>query len=197
MIAGITGKLVRKDGDRINVATETGVTYELSIPLGVLERLPREGGNVDLETVMVVREDSMTLFGFDRQGDRIVFQKLLAASGVGPKLALAMLSALGGDRVVRGLRDGDIGLLSTVPGVGRKTAERLIVELKDRVKGLSSKGPDQPSGPPDQAIQALVNLGYSLNDADKAVKAVVARENPSEVSEIIRKALQQVAKSTH
>jgi Holliday junction DNA helicase RuvA len=196
MISAVTGWLKSKENEKIEVATASGITYEISVPVGVLERLPDIGAEVELTTIMVVREDAWLLYGFDRDQDKLVFQKLLGASGVGPKLALAILSTLGGNRVVRSVRDGDIGLLSTVPGVGKKTAEKLIVELRDRVKTLEI--PDATGGGSsalaEQAIQALVNLGYSPAEAERAVRSSLARDRNAAISDLIRSALQQMMK---
>lgn len=197
MIAGVRGRLVARTGDRVVVETASGVSYELAVPLGVLERLPREGSDVDLRTVLVVREDDWLLFGFDRDFERVVFQRLLAASGVGPRLALALLSSLGGGRVVGALRSGDLGALCTVPGVGKKTAERMILELKDRLGDLTPPG-EAPARAPaaDQAVQALINLGYGAADADRAVRAVLAEHGSAEPADLIRQALQTLARRT-
>jgi Holliday junction DNA helicase RuvA len=196
MISGVTGWLKSKEGDKIDVATASGLTYEIAVPVGVLERLPEIGAEIELMTILVVREDAWHLYGFDRDQDRVVFQKLLGASGVGPKLAMAILSTLGGNRVVRSVRDGDIGLLSTVPGVGKKTAEKLIVELRDRVKTLevSEAGGTTSGALAEQAIQALVNLGYSPAESERAVRTSLARDKNAAISDLIRSALQQMMK---
>lgn len=195
MIAGIRGVLVARLGDRVVVETPAGVSYELAVPLGVLERLPGEGTAVDLRTVLVVREDGWSLYGFDRDYERTVFQRLLGASGVGPRLALALLSSLGGPRVVAALRGGDLAALCTVPGVGKKTAERMVLELKDRLSDLTPPG-EAPARAPaaDQAVQALVNLGYGAADADRAVRAALAQHGSAATAELIRQALQTLAR---
>lgn len=191
MIAGIQGTLTARLGDRVVVATASGVSYELAVPLGVLERLPAEGASVDLRTVLVVREDGWSLYGFDRDYERGVFQRLLGASGVGPRLALALLSSLGGPRVVSALRSGDLAALCTVPGVGKKTAERIVLELKDRLGDLTPPGETPARAPAaDQAVQALINLGYGAADADRAVRAVLSERGSAAVAEVIRQALQ-------
>jgi len=195
MIAGIRGTLTARLGDRVVVATAAGVSYELAVPLGVLERLPAEGAAVDLRTVLVVREDGWALYGFDRDYERAVFQRLLGASGVGPRLALALLSSLGGPRVVSALKGGDLAALCTVPGVGKKTAERIVLELKDRLGDLTPPGETPARAPAaDQAVQALVNLGYGAADADRAVRAVLAERGSAAVAEVIRQALQTLAR---
>lgn len=195
MIAGVRGRLTAKSGDRVVVATAGGVSYELAVPLGVLERMPPEGQDVDLRTVLVVREDGWLLFGFDRDHERQVFQRLLGATGVGPRIALALLSTLGGGRVVAALRGGDLATLCTVPGIGRKTAERIVLELKDKLADLTAPGETPARAPAaDQAVQALVNLGYGALDADRAVRAALADAGAATTAELIRRALRALAK---
>jgi Holliday junction DNA helicase RuvA len=195
VIAAVRGTITARTGDRVVVATASGVSYELAVPLGVLERLPREGADVDLKTVLVVREDGWLLFGFDREHERQVFQRLLSATGVGPRLALALLSTLGGGNVVAALKGADVAVLCTVPGIGKKTAERIVLELKDRLGDLTPPG-EPAARPPaaDQAVQALVNLGYGAADADRAVRAAVTRDGAAQPAEIIRQALQHLTK---
>jgi Holliday junction DNA helicase RuvA len=190
VIAGVQGTLVARLGDRVVIETASGVSYELAVPLGALERLPGEGAHVRLHTALVVREDGWALYGFDREHERGVFQRLLQASGVGPRLALALLSSLGGARVVQALRGGDLAALCTVPGIGKKTAERIVLELKDRLGDLTAPG-EVPARAPaaDEAVQALINLGYGAADADRAVRAVLAEGGATGTAEIIRHAL--------
>jgi Holliday junction DNA helicase RuvA len=196
VIAGITGTLVAKSADKVFVATTGGVTYEVAVPIGVLEHMPAVGGDVALRTVLVVREDGWALFGFDSEHERDVFQRLLGTSGVGPRLALALVSALGGARVVRCIRENDIAALCTVPGVGKKTAERIVLELKDRLRDVAV--PDGGAGaavaPTEQAVQALVNLGYPAAEAERAVRAAVS-DGTGEAVDLIRGALQLLTKS--
>lgn len=195
MIAAVKGTLVAKRGDRILVATAGGVSYEIAVPLGVLERLPQDGGEVTLRTVPVVREDGWALYGFDTEREQEIFQRLLLATGVGPRLALALVSTLGGDRVVRAVHDADLGALCAVPGVGKKTAERMVLELKDRLKELAAadgKAPSAPA-PAEQALQALVNLGYNAQEAERAVRETVA-VGGAETVDLIKGALQLLTK---
>lgn len=195
MIAAVRGTLIARTGDRVVVDTPAGIAYELAVPLGVLERLPAEGAEVHLRTVLVVREDGWSLYGFDRDHERGVFQRLLGASGVGPRLALALLSSLGGSRVVGAIRSGDLAALCTVPGVGKKTAERMVLELKDRLSDLTPPGETPARAPAaDQAVQALVNLGYGAGDADRAVRSALAANPAAAPAELIRQALQTLAK---
>lgn len=194
MIAGVSGALLAKTGDRVVVRTSGGVTYEIAVPLGVLERLPSEGREVALKTILVVREDGWYLFGFDDDAERQVFQRLLGATGVGPRLALALVSTLGGSRVVRSVRDADVGALSSVPGIGKKTAERIILELRDRLRDLAGTGASAAAGPTEQAVQALVNLGYGANDAERAVRDAVADDGTQQTVDLIRGALQRLTR---
>ena len=196
MIAAITGTLTATTGDRVVIATSGGVTYELAVPIGVVERLPGSGSEVTLHTVLVVREDGWALFGFDELHERIVFQRLLGATGVGPRLALAMVSSLGGSRVVRAIKEADLATLSTVPGVGKKTAERIVVELRDRLGDVAAPGAAPgPAAPAEQAVQALMNLGYSASDSDRAIRTVIAEAENGKPVDLIRGALQLLSKS--
>lgn len=190
MISAVRGTLISKSGDRVVLETSGGVSYEVAVPLGVLERLPAEGRAVELRTVLVVREDGWALYGFDQELERTVFQRLLLASGIGPKLALALVSTLGGPRVAAAVREGDLATLCSVPGVGRKTAERMVLELKDRLRDMAAAGTGAArSVPAEQAVQALMNLGYNAHDADRAVRAVVSQNGAGEPAELIRRAL--------
>ena len=193
MISAGCGALITKTGDRVVVETTGGVSYEIAVPLGVLERLPAEGRSVELKTVLVVREDAWALYGFDQELERTVFQRLLGASGIGPRLALALVSTLGGPRVVAAVREGDIAALCTVPGIGKKTADRMVLELKDRVRDLATAEAATPRGvPAEQAVQALMNLGYGAAEADRAVRAVVSQDGTGEPVDLIRRALHRL-----
>ncbi len=189
MIASITGVLADREGETVVVQTDGGVGYAVTVPLGVFERLPPRGARVNLYTELVVREDGWALFGFDRPTDRVIFQRLLGASGFGPKLALAVLSALGPDRTVRSIRDRDIAALSTVSGIGRKKAERLVLELRDRFDDLSVAPPEQPPTGSEQAVRALLALGYAPAAAEDAVRSVVANGATGGTAAVVRRAL--------
>lgn len=190
MIAAVSGRVMSKSGDQVVVQTAAGVSYELAVPLGVLERLPVEGAPVTLKTVLVVREDAWALYGFDDEVERSVFQKLLAATGVGPRLALAIVSTLGGIRVARSIANGDLAALCTVPGVGKKKAERLVLELKDRLGDLAVPGAEAAvHAPAEQAVRALVNLGYTHPDAERAVRSLVSEDGAAQPIDLIRGAL--------
>lgn len=174
MISRLKGTLVAKGIDRIEVMTSGGVGYVVQIPLGVLESLPRVGAAVELHTALVVKEDGWLLFGFTGESDRALFYTLVSASGVGPALALGLLSALGSARVIRAIRERDLAALQTAPRVGKKVAERLCVELGDKMKdfaGAESAGAAASlDGGASDAVRALVSLGYSQTDAERAVR---------------------------
>jgi len=197
MISQVSGKLTAKELDRVEIMTSGGVGYELLIPLSVFESVGRVGDQASLQTHLVVKEDGWQLFGFGSLYERRVFQKLLAVKGVGPSLALGMLSTLTADRVVRALRDHDVATLQSVPRVGRKKAEQMILDIADKLDDLggpAGTGAVRPEGGgAEDAIRALVSLGYSSIDAERAVQAALdagARGQPA--TEVIRRALAQV-----
>jgi Holliday junction DNA helicase RuvA len=193
MIAIVAGVLVARDGETIVVQTESGVGYQVTVPAGVAGRLPAPGGMVSLHTELVVREDGWSLYGFQHAAERQIFQRLLGASGFGPKLALALLSALGADRTVRSIRARDLAALSSVGGIGRKKAERLVLELRDRFDDVALE-PEVPSTPgSDEAVRALMGLGYAAGAAEDAVRAEIAAGSSEEAPQLIRRALQRLA----
>lgn len=194
MIATISGLISARQGDSVVIQTQGGVGYAVTVPLGVHERLPAVGERVSLFTELVVREDQWALYGFDDPFELTVFQRLLGASGVGPKLALAVLSALGPARAARSIRDKDIAALSTVTGIGKKKAERIVLELHDRFKEIADAAiaPSAPSAGA-AAVTALVSLGYSPSHAEQAVRAELESGAPEETSQLVRRALQRLA----
>lgn len=194
MISHLRGKLLARQLDRVEVMTAGGVGYELSIPLSVFETLPKPGEEVSLYTHLVVREDGWLLFGFASAHERRVFHRVLDAKGVGPALALSMLSTLTAERLVRAIREKDLATLQSVPRVGRKKAEQLILDLADKMEELQAEaaaGGARPEGATaDDAIRALVSLGYTSIEAERAVrKAVETGGAGLSASELIRGAL--------
>lgn len=173
--------------------TASGVAYECHIPLSVFESLPDEGQPVTLFTHLSVREDAWQLYGFDSAYERSVFQRLLVAKGVGPALALGILSSLTAERVVRALREKDVLTLMRVPRVGRKKAEQIILDLADKIDAVgnapSATGASGASPVSDDAVRALVALGYAQIDADRAVRWVVEAGSGGDVSVVVRAAL--------
>jgi Holliday junction DNA helicase RuvA len=193
LIARVNGKLIAKDLDAVEVMTDGGVAYELTIPLNVFESLPRVNDDVSLHTSLVVKEDSWQLFGFTSLFEKRLFEKLLTANGIGPSLAIGMLSALSAMRLVRAIREKDIPTLQGVPRVGRKKAERLILDLADKLDGLgetSGTATAPATAAADDAMRALVSLGYSSADAERGVRAALdAGGGGKSAAELIRSAL--------
>jgi Holliday junction DNA helicase RuvA len=199
VIAQVTGTLLTKSLDRVEVMTSGGVAYELTIPLSAYESLPRNGESCTLHTHLVVKDDGWQLFGFPSAYERRVFQRVLDAKGVGPALAIGLLSALSADRLVRAIREKDIATLQGAPRVGRKKAEQLILDLSEKMDDLQSsafrvQGSGTDASPvSEDAVRALVSLGYSSLDAERAVKAAID-ENGKAASapDLIRRALAKV-----
>lgn len=191
MISRVQGTLLTRDSSRVEVETRGGVVYEVEVPLTVLERLPGAGDLVELRTVQIVTESSVGLYGFLSVHERSLFQRLLTATGVGPKLALSMMSTYSAERLARALIDKEITALVQIPGVGRKTAEKLAVELSDRIADLAFLTPSEPSGlhVAQEAVQALISLGYTFGAADEAVRAALEDGTPKTAEELIRRAL--------
>ena len=175
MISRIRGTLLVREMERVEVMTSGGVGYELLIPLPVFERLPRVGEEVDLRVFQVVREDAVLLFGFLDDVERTVFSRLLGAPGVGPRMALALLSTLSAQRLVRAIRERDTAALTAVSGVGKKTAERLVLDLSGKMNDIafpiSGVGARTPTI--DEAVRALVVLGFPTADAERAVRGAI------------------------
>ncbi|MBA2626647.1 MAG: Holliday junction branch migration protein RuvA [Gemmatimonadales bacterium] len=192
MIAAVSGTLVDRATELVVVQTDGGVGYAITVPAGVFGRLPAAGSRVLLYTELVVKEDGWALYGFDAPGERSVFQRLLSATGVGPRLALAVLSALGPERTVRSIRDRDLTALSSVTGIGRKKAERLVLELHDRFADVALEPVGRPASGSDDAVRALVALGYPIGAADDAVRTVVAG-GEADTAQLLRRALQVLA----
>lgn len=194
MISRLKGILVTRDAAGVEIETSGGVVYEIEVPLTVLQRLPAPGDAVELRTVQVVTDSSVALYGFIDEIERTLFQRLLTASGVGGKLALAMMSTYRADRLARALVEKDLAALQQVSGVGRKKAEKLVLELADKVADLAVSAPGTAGVPASAgaqgAVKALVVLGYSFADADHAVRqAIEDGASGATADEIIRKAL--------
>jgi len=178
MISQIAGRLVAKAIDRAEIMTAGGVAYDLAIPLATFESLPAAGRDVTLHAHVVVKEDGWQLFGFATTYDRQVFRAVLGAKGVGPALALNLLSTLSSERLVRAIRERDIPTLQSVPRVGRKKADQLVLDLADKLDELyDAAAMDHPPGRSspavDEAVLGLVRLGYGRADAERTVRAVI------------------------
>jgi Holliday junction DNA helicase RuvA len=192
MIATVSGVLAEREGETVVIQTDGGVGYAVAVPLGVFERLPARGARCALFTELVVREDGWTLYGFDSPTERAIFQRLLSATGLGPRLALAILSTLGPERAVRSIQGKDVAALSSVSGIGKKRAEKLIVELSDRFADIAVAPAAGPGRSSDEAVRALTVLGYTAAVADEAVRAVLAAGSTDAVETLVRRALQHL-----
>jgi Holliday junction DNA helicase RuvA len=192
MISRLIGTLVGLTEHGVEIATSGGIVYEVEVPLSVASRLPPRGGEVELRTVYRVREDQVALFGFISDDERTLFLRLVGVSGVGAKLALAMLSTYPAPRLARALAEKDVAALVQVSGVGKKTAERLVLELSDRMDGIETDlaSRDGVSDGTRAAVQVLVALGMSFQDADRAVRGVIGDEpGGGNADELVRKVL--------
>jgi holliday junction DNA helicase RuvA len=198
VIAQVSGRLAAKQADRVLIHTAGGVGYEIVVPLGVMERLPAVGDAVSLATELVVREDGWALYGFHDEAGRRFFQRLIGVSGVGPKIAIALMSALGVERGARAVKERNIALLASVNGIGKKTAERLALELADKLGEFEgSGGPGVPvGGAAEAALRGLERLGYPTADADRALRQALAADggNGADSETLMRRALQLLSK---
>lgn len=175
MIAFLRGRLHDKQPQRV-VVDVGGVGYDVAVPLSTFYQLGEEGGEVALRIHTHVREDQLALFGFLTASEQIVFERLLGVSGIGPKLALGVLSGIEPTDLVAALERGDVSRLTRIPGIGKKTAERMVLELRDRLlkelgpsTGVSPSAGDQAQR--DDLVSALVNLGYDRRAVDRVVGA--------------------------
>jgi len=196
MIVSLRGRL-REKGATLAWIEAAGVGYGVHISLSTFEALPRVGEDVELFTTLVVREDSHQLFGFATRDERRLFELLMTVSGVGPKVALAVLSGLRPEALTRSIRENDVGALTTVSGVGRKTAERILVDLRDKLGGepvTAASTPSVAGGAFEDAVGALVSLGFPRPAAVKAVQSV-ADNGGLPIEEWVRRALAAVGKA--
>jgi len=201
VIGFLRGRLAAKHPPVLLVDVN-GVGYEVEAPMTTFYDLPETGTEITLHTHLVVREDAHTLFGFAKLADRALFRSLIRISGVGPRMALAILSGMSAEAFARCIRDNDTAALTRVPGVGKKTAERLVVELRDKLGKGEAGGADVPvmtsgpANPVEEAVSALIALGYRPPDASRMVRAIEAKGPNGNlgVEEIIRRVLQAAAK---
>lgn len=197
MIAHLTGKLLEKQTNTaiIDVA---GVGYEVSIPLSTFYELGDVGSDVSVRVHTHVLEDAIQLFGFKTGRERELFLRLIGVQGVGPKLAITMLSGMSADEMVLAIRKEDLARLTSIPGVGRKTAERLVVELRDKMADLGETKTSTESLPSegvfDDALSALINLGYQRAAAEKALNQAAKEGTEITVQKLLRRSLQILAK---
>lgn len=197
MIGRLRGTLAEKQPPHV-IVDVNGLGYELEVPMTTLYRLPSLGEPLTLHTHLVVREDAQLLYGFFEKRERELFRELIRLNGVGPKLALALMSGLEVDELVRCVQAQDASVLVRIPGVGKKTAERLLVELKDRFKAwetvpgmatlvVEPRGSGAVSSAANDAVSALISLGYKPQEASRAVSAI--KEEGLSSEDMIRRAL--------
>lgn len=203
MIAFLSGKLIDKTANSV-ILDVGGVGYEVAIPLSTFYEIGEVGETVELRIYTNVREDAIQLFGFKTQREKELYLKLISVQGVGAKSGITMLSGMSADEMIAAVRTENLAKLTSIPGVGRKTAERLVVELRDKVGELSADISAEASmaaaagvgtdGIFDDALSALVNLGYQRSAAEKALQQVRQDGVEPNVQKLLRSALQRLAK---
>lgn len=202
MIGFLSGKILEKDANVV-IVDVSGVGYEVTIPLSTFYELGEVGSDVSLRILTHVREDALQLFGFKTARERDLYLKLISVQGIGAKSGITMLSGMSADEIVNAIRTNNLARLTSIPGVGRKTAERMVVELRDKLADLSvSATADAASSGAasdgdsvfDDALSALVNLGYQRNAAEKALQDSAKEGTELTVQKLLRAALQRLAK---
>ena len=198
MIAHVRGIVLTKTPNQVIVEC-SGVGYDLAISVATFSSLPAEGKEARLHVYTKVAEDQLALYGFAEVAEKRLFEKLLTISGIGPKLAITVLSGVDAGRLVTAIRGGDHAALVKIPGIGKKTAERVVLELKDKLDDLAGAGPVAASevshGPAsDDVLSALVNLGYQRPVASKAIGAALLRapELRTQFEDLFRAAMGQI-----
>jgi Holliday junction DNA helicase RuvA len=195
VIAQLEGRLVEKRPEAV-IVDLGGVGYEVRVPVSTFLELPDEGKTVRLRIHTYVREDTLALYGFLTERERLAFGLLLGINGVGPRLALAILSGLPAERLAQVVRRRDVAVLRGIPGVGTKTADRMLVELRDKVDRIdASPEPGPGDDLTEETLSALLNLGYPRVQAEKAVRAAVERlPDDAPLEHLIREALSVAAR---
>ena len=196
MIARLSGTVLELRTDRL-VLDVSGVGYELAIPLGTFSALPPVGEKAVLHVHTHVREDALLLFGFATPQEKYVFERLISVSGIGPRVALTVLSGLPLPDLVRAIATQNARVLATIPGVGKKLAERLGLELKEKLASFGAPGLPSPAGKAsavEDAIGALENLGYKLAQAEQAVEKAVRDVGIDDLNKILQAALKSLAR---
>ncbi len=196
MIAHLRGKLLAKHPNQAIVETG-GVGYDVTISVPTFSDLPGVGGEVALHIHTHVREDALALYGFLRSSEKVLFEKLITVSGIGPKLAITILSGMAADDMVNAIRGNDIARLTRIPGIGKKTAERMVLELRDKlavekhgeIAAMSALGPIE-----EDVLSALTNLGYQRAAAEKALAAVSKNGKAGSFEAVFREALAVLSK---
>ncbi|HEY1263334.1 MAG TPA: Holliday junction branch migration protein RuvA [Terriglobales bacterium] len=196
MIAHLRGKLLSKHPNQAIVET-AGVGYEVTISVPTFSELPAAGGEVALHIHTHVREDALALYGFLRLQEKALFEKLLTVSGIGPKLAITILSGMPADEMNVAIRSNDVARLTRIPGIGKKTAERMVLELRDKLPpaGAESVAPVSATSPVEEdVISALVNLGYQRAVAERALASTAKNGDSQSFDSMFRQALASLSK---
>ena len=196
MIALLRGQLLEKHPSRLIVDVH-GVGYDVQVPVSTFYQAGDTGGSVTLRIHTHVREDQIALFGFATALEHDLFERLIAVNGIGPKLALSVLSGIESADFVRAVEQGDVTRLTRIPGVGRKTAERMTLELRDRLPKLDAAAPvaaPEAGGPRGDVASALVNLGYQRPAADKAIEAALKDAPAAGFEDLLRRALRHLSR---
>ena len=191
MIAYLRGKLAQKDPSRV-VVDVNGVGYEVFIPLTTFTALPETGGEVSIDVHTHVREDIIALYGFSTHRERLIFEKLMTISGIGPKLAVTILSGGSVHELVAAIKRSDLARFTAIPGVGKKTAERIVLELKDKLQDFSEGTPKSPIE--SDVLSALENLGYVRGHAEAAMRRAVNGDSDPAFDVLFKRALQILTK---
>src|SRR5690349_13303903 len=193
MIAHIRGRLLSKHPNQA-IVEAAGVGYDLTISVPTFSDLPAPGGEVALHIHTHVREDALALYGFLRQSEKQIFEKLISVSGIGPKLAITILSGMPADEMVGAIRGNDVARLTRIPGIGKKTAERMVLELRDKLQDFGAAPAAAPASPIEEdVLSALVNLGYQRPAAERAL-AKVGNGNRQSFETLFREALAALSK---
>ena len=206
MIAHLSGTLLSKQATSV-IVDVSGVGYEVTIPLSTFYDLEDLGSTVQLRIYTHVREDALQLYGFKTARERELFLKIISVSGIGPKLGITLLSGMSADEMIASIRTNNLARLTLIPGVGRKTAERLIMELREKVADLSSAQLEEELGAKPEAsaestedtvradaLSALLNLGYQRSGAEKAIDAALSEGGDITVESVLRRSLKKLAR---
>ena len=206
MIAHLSGTLLSKQANLV-ILDVAGVGYEVTIPLSTFYDLEDLGSPVQLRIYTHVREDALQLYGFKTARERELFMRLISVSGIGPKLGITLLSGMSADEMIASIRTNNLARLTLIPGVGRKTAERLVVELREKVAALSSPELEEQLGakaevrevPTEEgvradALSALLNLGYQRGGAEKAIDNALGEGGDLSVESVLRRSLRKLAR---
>ena len=206
MIAHLSGTLLSKQATSV-ILDVSGVGYEVTIPISTFYDLEDVGSTVQLRIYTHVREDALQLYGFKTARERELFLKIISVSGIGPKLGITLLSGMSADEMIASIRTNNLARLTLIPGVGRKTAERLIMELREKVADLSSAQLEEELGAKPEAgaestedtvradaLSALLNLGYQRTGAEKAIDAALGEGGDITVESVLRRSLKKLAR---